>query len=138
MLRTLSTDTNLSFFVGLHNERIRYSPYLVTFYHLLTRHPSQPTNHLDLASIDALKNALQDYGGGVILASHDQALIADILQSAESDIDGDLGGGARRGELWEVKGHRVRRREGGIEEYVEEVARQTERKETSRKTMEGK
>lgn len=97
---------------------------------------SQPTNHLDLPSIDALKSALQGYGGGIILASHDQALISDILESSQSDVDGDLGGGAARGELWEVKGRRVRRREGGIEDYVEEVARQVEQKDARRRAAE--
>lgn len=98
----------------------------------------QPTNHLDLPSIDALKLALQGYGGGIVLASHDQALISDILESSGSDVDGDLGGGGARGELWEVKGHRVRRRDGGVEEYVEEVARQAEQKEARRKVADGK
>lgn len=92
---------------------------------------SQPTNHLDLASIEALKDALDGYGGGVILASHDQALICDMLDSSDDAADGDAGG-LPRGELWEVKAHQVRRREGGIAEYLGELTALAERREAKR------
>lgn len=35
----------------------------------------EPTNNLDIESIDALCEALQEYNGGVILVSHDARLI---------------------------------------------------------------
>jgi ATP-binding cassette subfamily F protein 3 len=35
----------------------------------------EPTNHLDLDMRDALTYALQDYEGGVVLVSHDRALL---------------------------------------------------------------
>lgn len=96
----------------------------------------KPTNHLDLASIDALKNALEGYGGGVILASHDQALISDML---DDDAYDEEGSGLPRAELWEVKGHRVQRREeGGIALYLEELAALAEKREARRRAAEGR
>ncbi len=38
----------------------------------------EPTNHLDIESIQWLENYLQDYSGGVILISHDRALLDNI------------------------------------------------------------
>jgi ATPase subunit of ABC transporter with duplicated ATPase domains len=35
----------------------------------------EPTNHLDLESITALNNALRDFKGNLILASHDHQLV---------------------------------------------------------------
>ena len=87
-----------------------------------------------MASIDALKNALEGFGGGVILASHDQALISDML-----DEDGDEDSGLPRAELWEVRGHRVQRREeGGIALYLEELAALAEKREARRRAAAGR
>lgn len=86
-----------------------------------------------MASIDALKNALEGYGGGVILASHDQALISDMLDEDEEDS------GLPRAELWEVKGHRVsRREEGGIALYLEELTALAEKREARRRAAAGR
>ena len=37
----------------------------------------EPTNNLDIESIDALAEALNEYEGGVIIVSHDERLIRD-------------------------------------------------------------
>lgn len=74
---------------------------------------------------------MDGYGGGVVLASHDQALICDMLDSSGDPAEGDAGG-LPRGELWEVKAHQVRRREGGIAEYLDELTALAERREAKR------
>lgn len=38
----------------------------------------EPTNHLDLASIEALESALRDYGGALVVASHDARFLQAI------------------------------------------------------------
>ncbi len=57
----------------------------------------EPTNHLDLEMRHALTLALQDYQGGVILVSHDRALLRAtcdnfvlVADGAANSFDGDL------------------------------------------------
>jgi ATP-binding cassette subfamily F protein 3 len=57
----------------------------------------EPTNHLDLEMRHALTLALQDYEGGVILVSHDRALLRAtcdqfvlVADGQAKDFDGDL------------------------------------------------
>ncbi|MFI5778022.1 ABC-F family ATP-binding cassette domain-containing protein [Nocardia sp. NPDC051570] len=38
----------------------------------------EPTNHLDLAGLDFLTSRLRGYRGGVVLVSHDRALLSDV------------------------------------------------------------
>lgn len=54
-----------------------------------------------------------------------------MLDSSDDSADGDAGG-LPRGELWEVKAHRVRRREGGISEYLAELTALAEKREAKR------
>jgi ATP-binding cassette subfamily F protein 3 len=66
----------------------------------------EPTNHLDIDSREALVHALNDYGGAVILISHDRHLI-------EACAD----------RLWLVSGGTVAPFDGDIDEYRELVLR---------------
>ncbi|NOT17184.1 MAG: ATP-binding cassette domain-containing protein [Sulfuriferula sp.] len=57
----------------------------------------EPTNHLDLDMRQALNYALQDYQGGVVLVSHDRALLSTtcdrfliVHDHKATDFDGDL------------------------------------------------
>ena len=57
----------------------------------------EPTNHLDLDMRDALSMALQDYMGGVVLVSHDRALLRAtcdqfllVADGKAEEFDGDL------------------------------------------------
>lgn len=57
----------------------------------------EPTNNLDIESIDALAEAINEYQGGVIIVSHDERLIRDtdcqlyvIEEQTINEIDGDF------------------------------------------------
>ena len=41
---------------------------------------SEPTNHLDMESIDALAIAVNNYSGGLVLVSHDMRLISQVAK----------------------------------------------------------
>ncbi len=67
----------------------------------------EPTNHLDLEMRQALAMALQEYGGAVIMVSHDRHLLSTVTDrfllvagGAVQDFDGDLDDYAR----WLSKG----------------------------------
>ncbi len=38
--------------------------------------PTQPTNHLDIETIDSLASAINEWDGGMVLVSHDFRLIS--------------------------------------------------------------
>lgn len=57
----------------------------------------EPTNNLDIESIDALAEAIGEYDGGVIIVSHDERLIRDtecqlwvIEEQTINEVDGDF------------------------------------------------
>jgi len=64
----------------------------------------EPTNNLDIESIDALAEALNEYEGGVIIVSHDERLIRDT-----------------NCQLWVIEEQSIAEIEGGFDDYRKEV-----------------
>ena len=54
----------------------------------------EPTNNLDLESVEALSEAVANFPGGVVLVSHDQTFVAAVAK-----------------EVWVVGGGRVKKEE---------------------------
>ncbi len=64
----------------------------------------EPTNNLDIESIDALGDALSNFTGGVVLVSHDARLIRNV-----------------KCHLWVCNNRKVLPHEGGYDDYKEET-----------------
>lgn len=64
----------------------------------------EPTNNLDIESIDALAEAIKEYEGGVIIVSHDERLIRDT-----------------ECQLWVIEEQGISEVDGGFEDYRKEV-----------------
>ena len=54
----------------------------------------EPTNHLDIASREALEEALEEYGGTVVIVSHDRYFIEKLATRIIDIIPASDGGGA--------------------------------------------
>jgi len=64
----------------------------------------EPTNNLDIESIDALGEAMNEFTGGIVIVSHDERLLKDT-----------------ECQLWVVENKGVNEVEGGFEEYRREI-----------------
>lgn len=81
----------------------------VVFAELSCRQPDvlildEPTNNLDIESIDALSEAINEYKGAVIIVSHDARLITET-----------------QCQLWVVEDHSINQIDGDFEDYKREV-----------------
>jgi len=86
---------------GGQRVRLAFAALAATAPHILVL--DEPTNHLDIYSIDALVEGLRAFEGGVILISHDQRVIREVVE-----------------EVYEVlqKKRIVRRFDGEVGEYL--------------------
>lgn len=66
----------------------------------------EPTNHMDIASREALEEALEDYPGTILIVTHDRYLINRLAQK-----------------IWELERGRLSVYLGGFDEYKEESGR---------------
>lgn len=64
----------------------------------------EPTNHLDLETIEALGIAVKEYGGGVMIISHDQSFVSTACT-----------------EFWEVGNLKVERHRGTFNDYKKKI-----------------
>jgi len=67
----------------------------------------EPTNNLDIESIDALAEAISEYEGGVIIVSHDERLIRET-----------------NCQLWVIEEQGISEIDGGFDDYRKEVLEQ--------------
>jgi ATPase subunit of ABC transporter with duplicated ATPase domains len=84
----------------------------------------EPSTHLDLATVSALAQALQEYDGAVVLVSHDRFMIRTIVEGEPVDVDDseddeeDRRDGEeadrRRRMIYEVKAGKVKKLNGGV------------------------
>lgn len=70
----------------------------------------EPTNALDIETIDALANAINEFPGGLVLISHDFRLINQVAK-----------------EIWEVRNQTVNRWNGDIIAYKEHLKKEVEK-----------
>lgn len=64
----------------------------------------EPTNNLDIESIDALAEAIRDFNGGVVMVTHDERLVV------RTDCN-----------LWVVENQGIDEIDGDFEDYKKEV-----------------
>jgi ATP-binding cassette subfamily F protein 3 len=50
----------------------------------------EPTNHLDLPSIEWVENYLRNYGGAVIIVSHDRTFLNNVITKTVEVTNGQL------------------------------------------------
>ncbi|WP_211222335.1 ABC-F family ATP-binding cassette domain-containing protein [Actinokineospora enzanensis] len=83
----------------------------------------EPTNHLDQAGLDFLTDRLREYPGGVVLVSHDRALLADVATTI-LDLDPSRDGGPRvyGGGFAGYQEGRQAERERWVQEYEQQQA----------------
>jgi len=67
----------------------------------------EPTNHLDMESIDALAKAINNFGGGILLVSHDMRLISQVAK-----------------EIWLVENEKVTKYQGEISDFKMRIRKQ--------------
>eukprot|EP00941_MAST-03F_sp_MAST-3F-sp1_P002144 g2144.t1 len=82
--------------------RLAFAEVLYTKPHLLIL--DEPTNHLDLETVDALIKAIENFSGGLLVVSHDQHLLSNIIQ-----------------ELWVVGDGKVKVFPGDFDAYKKKV-----------------
>ena len=70
---------------------------------------SEPTNNLDVETIDALCEAMNEFNGGIVVVTHDQRLIEEC-----------------ECELWVVEKQGVTKWEAGFDDYKQDILRQLE------------
>lgn len=64
---------------GGQKSRVAFACLSLTNPHILVL--DEPSNHLDIEAMDALSSALQNFGGGVLMVSHDVTMLQNVCTS---------------------------------------------------------
>lgn len=64
---------------GGQKSRVAFACLSLTNPHILVL--DEPSNHLDIEAMDALSDALQNFGGGVLMVSHDVTMLQNVCNS---------------------------------------------------------
>ena len=64
---------------GGQKSRVAFACLSLTNPHVLVL--DEPSNHLDIEAMDALSTALQQFGGGVLMVSHDVTMLQTVCTS---------------------------------------------------------
>jgi ATP-binding cassette subfamily F protein 3 len=89
----------------------------------------EPTNYLDIASIGFLENYLRDYGGGILIVSHDRYFLDElatsvvaILPEGSRNFKGNYSEFLEAREVWaveaEAKAERLDREKKRVERFI--------------------
>ena len=69
----------------------------------------EPSNHLDIEAMDALSDALRNFGGGVLIVSHDVTLLQNVCTS-----------------LWVCDNGTIEHFDGGVKDYKKRIIAQAD------------
>ncbi|KAL9053505.1 MAG: hypothetical protein Q9162_004743 [Coniocarpon cinnabarinum] len=69
----------------------------------------EPSNHLDIEAMDALSDALRNFGGGVIIVSHDVTMLQNVCTS-----------------LWVCDKGTIEHFDGGVKDYKKRISAQAD------------
>lgn len=79
------------------------------------------TTHLDYETVTALREALRDWEGAVVLVSHDRwfmrGAIEGIIEDSDSEADPDEEDYLRRRIIYRLKGGALSKLEGGVQDF---------------------
>ena len=94
---------------GGQKSRVAFACLSLTNPHILVL--DEPSNHLDIEAMDALSLALRNFGGGVLMVSHDVTMLQTVCTS-----------------LWVCDGGRVEKFPGDVKAYKKRITAQADEK----------
>ncbi len=95
-------STKIGALSGGQKARVKFASFGVTKPHLLIL--DEPSNHLDIAAIESLVNALNNFEGAIVLVSHNFDIVTSI-----------------RSELWVVENAKMFKYQGTYDDYVQKI-----------------